>query len=87
MQILLRLYNDVQKEKIEKYYYYFKVLTTTINAPSIHLIKTPPNQRGVFTYRFMTFVVTFRSILLSQQTKGVHKCLILILIGWHIAQK
>ncbi len=42
MQILLRLYNDVQKEKIYKYYYYFKVLTTTINAPSIPLIKTPP---------------------------------------------
>lgn len=36
---------------------------------------------------FIPFDVTFRSILLSQQTKGVNKCLILILIGWHIAQK
>ncbi|SCY82971.1 hypothetical protein SAMN02787079_02670 [Lysinibacillus sp. TC-37] len=36
---------------------------------------------------FMPSAVIFRSILLSQQTKGVHKCLILILIGWHIAQK
>lgn len=33
IHILLRLYNDVQKEKIEKYYYYLKVLTKTINTP------------------------------------------------------